>query len=101
MVGIHIMTSDPKVSDPGGFRSKSRTPLKDTTKFSLKLISSVFKKIIPNNTTPSFQEVGGVISPSYFVDGIRTSHGIAFTITKLIELYSQGIFTFLFATVFN
>ena len=24
------------------------------------LLSSVFKKIIPNNTTPSFQEVGGV-----------------------------------------
>ena len=24
------------------------------------LVSSVFKKIIPNNTTPSFQEVGGV-----------------------------------------
>ena len=23
-------------------------------------ISSVFKKIIPNNTTPTFQEVGGV-----------------------------------------
>ena len=25
------------------------------------LFSSVFKKIIPNNTTPTFQEVGGVI----------------------------------------
>ena len=24
------------------------------------LFSSVFKKIIPNNTTPSFTEVGGV-----------------------------------------
>ena len=24
------------------------------------LFSSVFKKIIPNNTTPSFREVGGV-----------------------------------------
>ena len=24
------------------------------------LLSSVFKKIIPNNTTPTFQEVGGV-----------------------------------------
>ena len=23
-------------------------------------VSSVFKKIIPNNTTPTFQEVGGV-----------------------------------------
>ena len=26
-------------------------------------ISSVFKKIIPNNTTPTFQEVGGVTQP--------------------------------------
>ena len=25
-----------------------------------RLFSSVFKKIIPNNTTPAFQEVGGV-----------------------------------------
>ena len=24
------------------------------------LLSSVFKNIIPNNTTPTFQEVGGV-----------------------------------------
>ena len=24
------------------------------------LFSSIFKKIIPNNTTPTFQEVGGV-----------------------------------------
>ena len=30
------------------------------------LFSSVFKKIIPNNTTPTFQEVGGVISPLKF-----------------------------------
>ena len=29
------------------------------------------------------------------------SHGIALTITKLIDFYSQGIFTFLFATIFN
>ena len=27
------------------------------------LLSSVFKKIIPNNTTPSFQKVGGVTAP--------------------------------------
>ena len=65
------------------------------------LFSYVFKKIIPNNTTPSFQEVGGVTSTSHFVNGISTSHGIALTITKLIDFYSQGIFTFLFATVFN
>ena len=25
------------------------------------LFSSVFKKIIPNNTTPNFQEMGGVM----------------------------------------
>ena len=30
------------------------------------LFSSVFKKIIPNNTTPSFEEVGGVTSPLTF-----------------------------------
>ena len=30
------------------------------------LISSIFKKIIPNNTTPTFQEVGGVTQPRIF-----------------------------------
>ena len=30
------------------------------------LICSVFKKIIPNNTTPTFQEVGGVTQPRIF-----------------------------------
>ena len=49
------------------------------------LFSSVFKKIIPNNTTPTFQEVGGVTQPSHFVDGIKTFHGIALAITKLID----------------
>ena len=29
-------------------------------------ISSVFKKIIPNNTTATFQEVGGVSQPRIF-----------------------------------
>ena len=29
-------------------------------------ICSVFKKIIPNNTTPTFQEVGGVTQPRIF-----------------------------------
>ena len=65
------------------------------------MFSSVFKKIIPDATTPTFQEVGGGNSPSYFVKGIRFSHGIALTITKLIYLYSQGILTPLFAFVFN
>ena len=59
------------------------------------LFSSVFKKIIPNNTAPTFQEVGGVSI------SIRTSHGIALTSSKLIDFDSQCIFTFLFATVFN
>ena len=30
------------------------------------LLSSVFKKIIPNNTIPTFQEVGGVTLPLTF-----------------------------------
>ena len=30
------------------------------------LFSSVFKKIIPNNTAPTFQEVGGVTYPLTF-----------------------------------
>ena len=30
------------------------------------LFSSAFKKIIPNNTTPTFQEVGGVTKPLTF-----------------------------------
>ena len=29
-------------------------------------IRSIFKKIIPNNTTPTFQEVGGVTQPCIF-----------------------------------
>ena len=37
------------------------------------LLSSVFNRIIPNDTSPTFQEVGG----ANFVDGTRTSHGIA------------------------
>ena len=56
---------------------------------------------IPNNTTPTFQEVGGKLNPSHFVAGIMTSHGIALTITELIDLYSQVILTSLLATVFN
>ena len=64
-------------------------------------ICSVFKKIISINTIPTFQEVGGLTQPPIFCQGIRTSHGIALTITKVIDFYSQGNFTFLFATVFN
>ena len=53
------------------------------------LFSSVFKIITPNNTTPTFQ------------DGIRTSQGIALTITKLIDFYSQGIFYFFCLPLFS
>ena len=39
---------------------------------------------------------------SHFVDGTRTSHGIALTITKLIDfLVLSRYFYFLFATVIN
>ena len=41
----------------------------------------------------------GYLNPTPFVDGIRTSHGNALTVTKLIDFYSQC--PFLFATVFN
>ena len=47
-------------------------------------------KHIPNNTTLLFKNMG-----------IINSHLIALTITPLIDIYSQGIFTFLLATVFN
>ena len=65
------------------------------------LCCSVFKKVIPNNTTHTFQEVGGVTKPLTFCRWHKNSHGIALTITKLIGFYSQGIFFCLFATVFN
>ena len=65
------------------------------------LFRSVFKKIIPNISTPTFQEVGWVTHPLIFGEGIRIAHGIALTITKLIDFYSQGILTLLFATVFR
>ena len=64
------------------------------------LFSSVIKNIILYNTTPTFQEVGGVTHPSYFVGGKKTSHGIKLTITKLGDFYSHCLFTFL-ANVFN
>ena len=63
--------------------------------------SSVFKTIIPNNTTPTFQKVDGVTLSLIFVDGIRNLHGIALFITELIDFYSQCSFKFFFATVFN
>ena len=65
------------------------------------LFSSVFKKIIPNTTTPTFQEMSGVTQPLIFIDSIITSHGIAVNITKLIDFNSQCIFTFLIAPFFQ
>ena len=65
-------------------------------------ISSVFKKILQLTLPLLFKKWVGTLYPTYFVDGIRTSHVITSTITKLIDYYSQGIFSFfLFATVFN
>ena len=46
------------------------------------LFSSVFKKIIPDATIPSFYEVGKVTQTLIFFEGIKFSHGIAFPITK-------------------
>ena len=60
------------------------------------LISSVFMKINLNNTTPTFQEVGGVTQPGIFC----RSYGIALTITNVIGFYSQQVLLLL-ATVFN
>ena len=46
--------------------------------------SYTFKKNTSNNATLTLQEVGGYLNPSYFVDGIRTSHNFALAITKLM-----------------
>ena len=61
---------------------------------------SVFKKIIPNNTIPTFQEVGGVTQPLIFCWWHKN---LLYCVNhhKMIDFYSQGIFAFLFATVFN
>ena len=64
------------------------------------LFSSVFMKIISNNTNPTFQEVGGVTYPSHLVDGISTSHGIVLTIPKLIDFYSH-VFLFFYLPPFS
>ena len=68
------------------------------------LFSSVFQENYSLNALPLlFNKCVGSIYPSHFVDGIRTYNGIALIITKLIDndFYSQGIFTFLFVSVFN
>ena len=58
------------------------------------MFSSVIKKVIPNATTRTFQEVGGVLNPSYFVEGISYSRSIALSITKSIDIYYQDILPF-------
>ena len=64
-------------------------------------ICTVLKKVIPNNTTPTFQEVGGVTQPCIFCRWHKNFLWYRITITEVIDFYSQGNFTFLFATVFN
>ena len=41
-----------------------------------------------------FKKWVGLLNPFHFVDGIRTSRGIALIITKLIDFYSQGVVIF-------
>ena len=57
-------------------------------------ISYVFKIFFSNNTTPAFLGGGGVNQPRLFCRWRRTFHGIALTITKLIDFYSISSFTF-------
>ena len=59
------------------------------------LFSSVFKEIIPNNITPTFQEVGGVTQPLTFCRWHKNFSWYRVNHHKLIDFYSQGIFTFL------
>ena len=62
-------------------------------------ISSVFKKIIPNNTTPTFQEVGGVTQPRIFCwwhknfSWYRVNHHKIdwFLLSKIVNMYDQEI----------
>ena len=62
----------------------------------------LYSKILFLKTLPLlFKRWVGYLNPSHFADGLRTSHGIALTITKLIDFSSQGIITFLFVTVFK
>ena len=65
------------------------------------LFSSVLKKIIPNNTTPTFQEVGGVTQTHIFCRWHKNFSWYRVKHHKVIDFYPQGNFTFLFATVFN
>ena len=56
------------------------------------LFSSVSKKIIPNNTTPTFQEVGGhgVTQPLIF--GVRTSQKLFVAFPWVVTITGPGRF---------
>ena len=58
------------------------------------LFVSVFKKSPQITLLLLFKKWVDLLNPSHYVYGIRTSHGIALTITKLVDFYSQGIFYF-------
>ena len=64
-------------------------------------ISSVFKKIISNNTTPTFQEVGGVTQPRIFCWWHKNSSWYRVNHHKIDWFLLLMCFTFLFAAVFN
>ena len=61
------------------------------------LFSSIFKEI---NATPTFQKVGGVTLPLTFCRWHKNFSWNRINHHK-IDFYSQGIFRFLFATIFN
>ena len=57
------------------------------------VFGSVIKKIIPNNTTPTFQEVGGVTKPLTFCP-VGNHHEIdRFLLSKVFLLFSLPMFT--------
>ena len=65
------------------------------------LFCSVFKRMIPDAITIYFQEVCGITQPLIFHQRQMFSHGIMLSTAKLILVYTQGILTIVFATVFN
>ena len=66
------------------------------------LFGSVFKKIILNNTTPTFHEVGGVTWPLTFCQWHKTLSWYCFNHQKIdwFQL-SRYFYFFLFATAWN
>ena len=63
------------------------------------LFSSVFKKIIANNTTITYQEVGEVTQSHIFCQRHKNFSMYHINLHKLIVFYSQGILILLFSTV--